>query len=100
MNHVFPSQLAEKYGNVFSLRRGTTKIVYVSGYKMVKEALVTQGESFARYISPLFDEIYKGRGISISRGLPNIYIYIILPSFFPLDPYNLFFFCSESLIMG
>lgn len=77
---IFSSQLAEKYGNVFSLRRGTTKIVYVSGYKMVKEALVTQGESFARCISPLFDEIYKGRGISISQDLQNMFY-----CYFPTD---------------
>lgn len=59
------SQLSEKYGNIFSLRRGTTKIVYVSGYKIVQEALVIQEDSFARCVSPLFDEIYKGRGKSI-----------------------------------
>lgn len=57
--HLF-YQLAEKYGNIFSLRRGLTKVVYVSGYKLVKEALVS--ESFARCVSPLFDDIYKGRG--------------------------------------
>ncbi|KAI5623568.1 cytochrome P450, family 2, subfamily AD, polypeptide 6 [Silurus asotus] len=60
--------LAEQYGNIFSLRRGSTKIVYVSGYKMVKEALVSQGESFARFVSPLFDDIYKGRGLSFTNG--------------------------------
>lgn len=37
-------------------------MVYVSGYKMVKEALVTKGENFARCVTPLFDQIYKGRG--------------------------------------
>ncbi|XP_053345239.1 cytochrome P450 2J2-like [Clarias gariepinus] len=60
------NKLAEKYGNIFSLRRGTTKIVYVSGYDMVKKAL--QSESFARYVTPLFDEIYKGRGLSFTNG--------------------------------
>ncbi|XP_060773502.1 cytochrome P450 2J2-like [Neoarius graeffei] len=62
------NKLSEKYGNIFSLRRGTTKIVYVSGYKMVKEALVIQEDSFARCVSPLFDEIYKGKGLSFTNG--------------------------------
>ncbi|KAG9282738.1 cytochrome P450 2J2-like [Astyanax mexicanus] len=61
-------KLAEKFGNIFSLRRGSTKIVYVSGYKAVKEALVTKVESFARFVTPLFNEIYKGRGVSFSNG--------------------------------
>ncbi|KAK3542291.1 hypothetical protein QTP86_021970, partial [Hemibagrus guttatus] len=68
--------LSEKYGNVFSLRRGLTKIVYVSGYKAVKEALVS--ESFARCVTPLFDDIYKGRGcpfdplIKINNAVANV----------------------------
>lgn len=57
---VSSSQLSEKYGNIFSIRRGLTNIVYVSGYKAVKEALVS--DSFARCVTPLFDDIYKGRG--------------------------------------
>lgn len=61
---IFFLQLAEKYRNIFSLRRGCTKIVYVSGYKMVKESFVIQGESVARCVPSLFDEIYKGRGKS------------------------------------
>ncbi|XP_017543781.1 cytochrome P450 2J2-like [Pygocentrus nattereri] len=61
-------KLTEEYGDIFSLRRGSTKIVYVSGYKMVKEALVTQVDSFARYVTPLFGEIYQGRGLSFSNG--------------------------------
>lgn len=65
-DYMTMNKLAEKYGNIFSLRRGTTKMIYVSGYKMVKEALVS--ESFARCVSPLFDEIYKGKGLSFTNG--------------------------------
>ncbi|KAA0708663.1 Cytochrome P450 2J2 [Triplophysa tibetana] len=62
-------QLITKYGNIFGLRSGTDKIVYVSGYKMVKEVLITQGENFiSRPISPLFDSLYKGQGISFNNG--------------------------------
>uniref|UniRef100_A0A667WLN9 Cytochrome P450, family 2, subfamily N, polypeptide 13 n=1 Tax=Myripristis murdjan TaxID=586833 RepID=A0A667WLN9_9TELE len=34
------------YGNVFSIRFGRDKMVFVCGYKMVKEAIVTQAENF------------------------------------------------------
>ncbi|KAI5090443.1 cytochrome P450, family 2, subfamily AD, polypeptide 2 [Silurus meridionalis] len=56
-------KLAEKYGDVFSLRWGSEKTVFVSGYKMVKEALVTQPDSFAdRPVIPLFNNFFKGLG--------------------------------------
>ena len=56
-------QVAKQFGNVFSLRWGTDKIVFVSGHKMVKDVLVTQGDIFLdRPLSPLFNEVFKGRG--------------------------------------
>jgi len=57
--HVSLSKLAEVYGNVFSVRLGIHQWVVVSGYKMVKEALVTQAENFAdRPYSPLQNRVY------------------------------------------
>ncbi|XP_029005207.1 cytochrome P450 2J2-like [Betta splendens] len=62
-------KLAEEYGPVFSLRRGSQRLVFVSGYKMVKEALVNQLDSFVdRPIVPLFDVVFKGLGIALSNG--------------------------------
>lgn len=56
-------QVAQQFGNIFSLRWGADKVVFVSGYKMVKEVLVTQGDYFLdRPVSPLFDEVFKGNG--------------------------------------
>ena len=54
---------------MFSLRLGIDKWVVVSGYKMVKEALVTQAENFVdRPYSPLTDRIYsKDLGDQIHR---------------------------------
>ncbi|CAB1331976.1 unnamed protein product [Coregonus sp. 'balchen'] len=40
-------KMAEDYGPVFSLRRGSDRVVFISGYKMVKEALVNQLDSIA-----------------------------------------------------
>ncbi|XP_059405689.1 cytochrome P450 2J2-like isoform X3 [Carassius carassius] len=62
-------EVAAKFGNVFSLRVGYDKIVLVSGYKWVKEVLVTQGDYFLdRIISPPFKEVVQGNGISLSSG--------------------------------
>ncbi|KAK7888833.1 hypothetical protein WMY93_024393 [Mugilogobius chulae] len=63
------NKLAEDYGPIFSLRRGGDKMVFVSGYKMVKEALVNHLDSFTeRPIVPLFHVIFKGIGVALSNG--------------------------------
>lgn len=62
-------KLAQDYGPVFSLRRGSARMVFISGYKMVKEALVNQLDSFVdRPIVPLFHATFKGIGIAMSNG--------------------------------
>ncbi|XP_057697485.1 cytochrome P450 2J2-like isoform X3 [Corythoichthys intestinalis] len=64
-------RLAKDYGPVYSLRRGGERIVFVSGYRMVKEALVNQLDSFVdRPSVPLFDGIFKGIGVALSNGYP------------------------------
>ncbi|XP_076873271.1 cytochrome P450 2J2-like isoform X2 [Brachyhypopomus gauderio] len=62
-------KLAERHGEVFSLRWGSEKTVFVSGYKMVKEALLTQLDSFPdRPVVPLFHKVFKGLGVFLSNG--------------------------------
>lgn len=62
-------KLAEEYGDVFSLRLGTGKTVVVSGYKNVKEALVTQLDTFVdRPHIPLFHRVFKGLSVGVSNG--------------------------------
>ncbi|XP_041862614.1 cytochrome P450 2J2-like [Melanotaenia boesemani] len=62
-------KLSLEYGPIFSLRKGSTRMVFISGYKMVKEALVNQLDSFAdRPVVPLFHVISKGLGIVLSNG--------------------------------
>ncbi|XP_069006181.1 cytochrome P450 2J2-like [Embiotoca jacksoni] len=62
-------KLAQEYGPVFSLRRGSERMVLISGYKMVKEALVNQLDSFVdRPVLPLFHVIFKGIGVVMSNG--------------------------------
>ncbi|XP_041862612.1 cytochrome P450 2J2-like isoform X4 [Melanotaenia boesemani] len=62
-------KLSLKYGPIFSLRKGSTRMVFISGYKMVKEALLSQLDSFAdRPFLPLFHVTFKGLGIVLSNG--------------------------------
>lgn len=69
--HIYLSKLAEVYGNVYCIRVGRDKSVFVCGFKMVKEALVTQAENFVdRPYSPMVTRIYSGNsaGLFFSNG--------------------------------
>ncbi|KAJ0008635.1 hypothetical protein NQD34_016050 [Periophthalmus magnuspinnatus] len=69
--HLSFFKLAEIYGNVFSFRFGSEKLVFVCGYKMVKEALVNQADIFVdRPFSPMADRFYSstGGGLFMSNG--------------------------------
>uniref|UniRef100_A0A672ILQ4 Cytochrome P450, family 2, subfamily N, polypeptide 13 n=1 Tax=Salarias fasciatus TaxID=181472 RepID=A0A672ILQ4_SALFA len=59
--HVYFTKLAKQYGNVFSVRFGGENMVFVCGYKMVKEAIVSQAENFV-------DRPYKNNGLFMSNG--------------------------------
>uniref|UniRef100_A0A8C0GUY6 Cytochrome P450 n=1 Tax=Chelonoidis abingdonii TaxID=106734 RepID=A0A8C0GUY6_CHEAB len=62
-------ELSKKYGPVFSIQMGCQKMVVLSGYETVKEALVNQADAFAeRPKVPVFEEISKGYGIIFSHG--------------------------------
>ncbi|XP_068174781.1 cytochrome P450 2J4-like [Antennarius striatus] len=69
--HIYLTKLADVYGNVFCIRLGRHKTVFVSGWKMVKEALVTQADTFVdRPYSPMVTRIYSGNsaGLFFSNG--------------------------------
>ncbi|KAJ7345751.1 hypothetical protein JRQ81_001701 [Phrynocephalus forsythii] len=62
-------KLSKKYGPIFSLQMGLRKMVVLTGYETVKEALVDQADAFAeRPIVPMFEEFSNGLGISFSHG--------------------------------
>lgn len=65
-------QLAEKHGNVFSLRMGQDWIVVLNGFKAVKEVLVNQGDSVVdRPLQSLQIDIWNGErdlGVILSKG--------------------------------
>ncbi|XP_068599297.1 cytochrome P450 2J6-like [Brachionichthys hirsutus] len=69
--HIYLTKLADVYGNVFCIRLGRHKTVFVSGWKTVKEALVTQADNFVdRPYSPMVTRIYSGNsaGLFFSNG--------------------------------
>lgn len=67
-------QLADVYGNVFCIRLGRHKTVYVSGWKMVKEAIVTQADNFLdRPYSPMVTRIYSGNSGESHKRTANQY---------------------------
>lgn len=43
---MYSPQLAQHYGDMSSICLGHDKMAFVCGYKMVKEAIVTQADNF------------------------------------------------------
>eukprot|EP00062_Callorhinchus_milii_P017928 gi/632970848/ref/XP_007901875.1/ PREDICTED: cytochrome P450 2J2 isoform X1 [Callorhinchus milii] len=67
--HVHFCKLAEKYGDIFSLRLGASNIVILNGFKAFKEAMIHQTDIFSGLLSePISQEIGKGYGIFSSTG--------------------------------
>ncbi|XP_057696066.1 cytochrome P450 2J5-like [Corythoichthys intestinalis] len=69
--HLYLTQLADTYGNVYCLRVGQEKTVFVCGWKMVKEVLVTQADTFAdRPYQALYARLYNQHtgGLLCSNG--------------------------------
>ncbi|XP_078251808.1 cytochrome P450 2K1-like, partial [Rhinoraja longicauda] len=61
--------LAEQYGPVFTIQLGLEKVVVLTGYKAVKEALVDQADEFAeRAKIPVLEMQANGYGISFGHG--------------------------------
>ncbi|XP_055364393.1 cytochrome P450 2J4-like [Betta splendens] len=67
--HLQLTELAEKYGNVFSLRLFGGRVVVVYGYKLVRESLVENGEDYTdRPIKPAFEELIQKAGTGLVRA--------------------------------
>ncbi|XP_063108851.1 cytochrome P450 2F5 [Cavia porcellus] len=63
------TKLSKEYGSVFTVYLGPRRVVVLSGYQAVKEALVDQAEEFSgRGEYPVFFNFTKGNGIAFSNG--------------------------------
>uniref|UniRef100_A0A7M4FLI2 Cytochrome P450 2W1 n=1 Tax=Crocodylus porosus TaxID=8502 RepID=A0A7M4FLI2_CROPO len=68
-NTCFSFQIAEKYGPVFTVHFGLQKAVVLTGYEVVKEALLNTADVFAdRPAIPIFYHIQNGNGVFFSSG--------------------------------
>ncbi|KAK2907788.1 cytochrome P450 2J2-like isoform X2 [Channa argus] len=62
-------QLAAKYGDVYSLRMGQMWMVVLNRFEILREALVTQGDSIVdRPCLPLQEDIFHARNIIFNNG--------------------------------
>ncbi|CAI5684570.1 cytochrome P450 2K1 [Oreochromis niloticus] len=62
-------ELSKKYGSVFTVYLGTKKVVVLSGYKTVKEALVDYDDVFGDRNQPqIMRELSQGHGVVWSNG--------------------------------
>uniref|UniRef100_A0A3P8RVW6 Uncharacterized protein n=1 Tax=Amphiprion percula TaxID=161767 RepID=A0A3P8RVW6_AMPPE len=67
--HEVFTQLAGKYGNVFSVRMGNKWLVVLNRFEALKEALITKGDSVAhRPDLPMVQDISAGRGVIFNNG--------------------------------
>ncbi|XP_026181185.1 cytochrome P450 2K1-like [Mastacembelus armatus] len=62
-------ELSKKYGSVFTVYFGPNKVVVLSGYKAVKEALINHAEEFGdRQVAPIFYDTHQEHGILFANG--------------------------------
>ncbi|XP_068089314.1 cytochrome P450 2C5-like [Hyperolius riggenbachi] len=62
-------ELSKKYGPIYTIQLGTSKMVVLCGYDIMKEALINQADEFAdRPKSPLLYKAEKGHGVIFSSG--------------------------------
>ncbi|XP_075043077.1 cytochrome P450 2G1-like [Mixophyes fleayi] len=63
------NKLSKKYGPIYTLYFGSSPAVILTGYQMVKEVLVDQGDDFSdRGKMPSVDRIFQGYGVILSNG--------------------------------
>ncbi len=79
-------QLSKQYGSVYTVYFGPKKVVILSGYKAVKQALVNLSEEFGdRDITPIFHDFNQGYG---KEGFIPSYDHLIHTLFFYRHQFN------------
>uniref|UniRef100_A0A3Q1FYC2 Cytochrome P450 2J6-like n=1 Tax=Acanthochromis polyacanthus TaxID=80966 RepID=A0A3Q1FYC2_9TELE len=68
-DHTRTHEVLTQYGDVYSLRMGKKWLVVVNRSELLKEALITQGDSLAdRPDLPMSQDITVGRGMTFTSG--------------------------------
>ncbi|XP_075043069.1 cytochrome P450 2C23-like [Mixophyes fleayi] len=68
---ILPSliKMAEKFGPIYTIYMGSRPTVILTGYQIVKEALVDMGDAFLNRGSiPILDRIFHCRGLTLTNG--------------------------------
>uniref|UniRef100_A0A672Z7R0 Cytochrome P450 2J1-like n=1 Tax=Sphaeramia orbicularis TaxID=375764 RepID=A0A672Z7R0_9TELE len=93
--HESMKELAGTYGDVYSLRMGPNFLVVLNGFKVVKEALVKQADSFAdRPLLPLQLDVFSTLGkpfnphLIINNAVSNIICSMVFGHRFEYDDEN------------
>lgn len=59
----FSTKLSKKYGPIYTIHMGPKKVVVLSGYETVKDALINYGNQFGeRSQVPIFERLFHGKG--------------------------------------
>ncbi|NXB69763.1 CP2J2 protein, partial [Donacobius atricapilla] len=67
---VTVKKLTKRYGDIFGLTMGNTKVVMVNGMQLMKEVLVNQGDKFLdRPDIPINEQVFSKMGLISSNGL-------------------------------
>ncbi|XP_078524143.1 cytochrome P450 2J6-like isoform X2 [Lissotriton helveticus] len=69
IRHETLMQLAETYGNIFTVWLGQKPVVVLNGCQTIRDGLLSHSEELSgRPITPLFEEISKGKGVAFTSG--------------------------------
>ncbi|XP_069069006.1 cytochrome P450 2J4-like [Pleurodeles waltl] len=69
LHHKILIQLAETYGNIFTVWIGQTPVIVLNGCQTIRDALISHSEELAgRPTTPIFQEFSKGKGVIFSSG--------------------------------
>ncbi|KAM4641647.1 cytochrome P450 2F2-like [Discoglossus pictus] len=62
-------KMGELYGSVCTVHMGSRPTVILSGYQVIKEALVDHGDAFVgRGPLPVFERLYKNHSVTLAKG--------------------------------
>ncbi|XP_063793861.1 cytochrome P450 2G1-like [Pseudophryne corroboree] len=64
------TKLTEKYGDIFTVYLGSRPVVVVTGYKLVKQIYLDDGDDYLnRGDMPPWESFYKGHGLSFTKNM-------------------------------
>lgn len=78
--HLFLSDVAEKYGNIFTVYAGTQMVVFLNGYETIYQAFVKKSQVFSErpnWLPSLQNGLSEGKGKFFACFLHNFFFVLI-----------------------